>query len=69
MTCCAEDVQFAGALCVWKKAGALTTGMWAIVTAQIKIENNKVYKGEGPVLYVTDFRLAEAPEEEVVTFS
>ena len=69
MTCCAEDVQFAGALCVWKKAGALTTGMWAIVTAQIKIENNKLYKGEGPVLYVTDFRLAEAPEEEVVTFS
>ena len=69
MTCCAEDVQFAGLLCVWKKAGALTTGMWATVTAQIKIEHNKAYKGEGPVLYVTDFSLAKAPEEELVTFS
>ena len=69
MTCCAEDVQFAGLLCVWKKAGALTTGMWATVTAQIKIEHNKAYKGEGPVLYVTDFSLAKAPEEEFVTFS
>ena len=43
MTCCAEDVQFAGLLCVWKKAGALTTGLCATVTAQIQIDQKKSY--------------------------
>ncbi len=48
-----------------RRRGALTTGMWATVTAQIKIEHNKAYKGEGPVLYVTDFSLAKAPKKKV----
>lgn len=69
MTCCADDVRFAGVLCIWKKANTIMTGSWAVVTAKIAVEKNKAYQGEGPVLYVSDFRFTEAPEEKLVTFS
>lgn len=69
MACCAEDIQFAGLLCYWKKAQTVATGTWAVIEADISMEKNKVYKAEGPVLRVTDLEFCSAPEEEVVTYS
>lgn len=69
MACCAEDVQYAGILCVWKKAKDVENASWGIVEAKIKIEKNKVYSGPGPVLYVNSVTPAAEPEQVVVTFT
>lgn len=69
MTCCADDVQYAGILCKWKKSGSVGEASWGMVRAKVKIEKNKVYSGPGPVLYVEDVTPAVEPEQVVVTFS
>ena len=69
MACCAEDVQYAGILCKWRKADGVPNASWGIVTAKIKIEKNKVYSGKGPVLYVESVEPCAEPEQVVVTFS
>ena len=42
---------------------------WVTVTAQIRVEERKQYKGLGPVLYAMSIEPASEPEEEVVTFN
>lgn len=69
MACCADDIQFAGVLCYWKKAAIVETGSWGIIEADVSIEKNKVYKAEGPVLKILSLEFCEAPEEQVVTYS
>ena len=39
------------------------------ITAQIKVEFAKEYKGKGPVLYPVSVEPAEKPEDELVYFS
>ncbi len=68
MTCCQDDIQFGGLACVFKKAPALDTGDWVILTGKIKLEANKLYRVKGPVLYVEEYSLTSAPKQEVVTF-
>lgn len=69
MTCCADDVQYAGILCKWKNAASVENASWGMVEAKVKIEKNKVYSGAGPVLYVETVSPAEEPETVVVSFS
>lgn len=69
MTCCANDIQFAGLLCYWDRASVLSTGDWAILTADISVERNKIYRGKGPVLRITSMVRSSAPDEPVVTFA
>ena len=69
MTCCANDIQYAGVLCIWDNADTVKMGDWADIVAKIKVERQKVYGGKGPVLYVTAFSKTQAPEEQVVTFT
>ena len=40
-----------------------------MITAEVRAEERKQYKGVGPVLYVTKVEPAQPPEEEVVTFN
>lgn len=73
MTCCADDIQFLGYLCHMNHAKSSTihtikNGMWAMLTAEIKIEYEKEYKGKGPVLYAKRIEAAEKPEENFVYF-
>ncbi len=68
MTCCADDITFAGLLCNFKKDTALKTGDWILLTAKIKIENHPMYNREGPVLYCESTAFAVKPNPELATF-
>jgi len=67
MTCCADDIQYGGLICKWKRASSLRARDWIIVTAKISVERHKLYGREGPVLIVTQTEYAQKPEQEVVT--
>ena len=69
MTCCVEDIQFLGMKCKWDKASSLEHRSWIDITAQIKVEFAKEYKGKGPVLYPISVDPTEKPEDELVYFS
>lgn len=68
MTCCSDDIQYGGIVAVWSNAAQVKTRDWAVVTADIAFEYNKAYRGKGPVLHITGFEPATAPEQQVVTF-
>ena len=67
MTCCADDIAFKGVLSIGRKP-MMSNGDWISLTAQVKIEKHKMYKGEGPVLYLKDYAVTSVPEEPVATF-
>ncbi len=68
MTCCADDIQFAGLICNYKNATRMIDKKWAIVEAKLSIENHKAYGRPGPVLKVISAVLTDAPEQPVATF-
>ena len=68
MTCCVEDIQFLGMICYCSNAADFAPRDWVEVTAEISIEENKVYDGVGPVLRAVSVVPAEAPAQDVVTF-
>ena len=66
MTCCADDIQFIGYLCHTNHAKSSTikslkNKMWVNLTAEVRIEYNKEYGEEGPVLYAKRVEAAEPP--------
>lgn len=73
MTCCADDIQFIGYLCHMNHAKSSTikslkNKMWVNLTAEVRIEYNKEYGEEGPVLYAKRVEAAEPPVDELVYF-
>lgn len=68
MTCCAEDIQFAGLVCMCEDAFGFQNGSWQMVTARISIGNHIAYGRPGPILYAQRVEPAEPPEDEVATF-
>lgn len=69
MTCCVEDIQYAGLIAETKgSCDVLKTGDWLYVTAVVSVEKHKAYRGLGPVLKVKDYSATTAPEEKVATF-
>lgn len=68
MTCCEEDITFAGLLCRTERADGLARGAWVQLTAVIRLEDNPVYRRRGPVLYAEQLTAAEQPEQPVATF-
>ncbi len=68
MTCCIEDIQFAGVACLYPDAFSLKNGSWATVTAKIHIGNHEAYGREGPLLTVIQVEPALPPLDEVATF-
>ena len=73
MTCCADDIQFIGYLCHTNHAKSSTikslkNKMWVNQTAEVRIEYNKEYGEEGPVLYAKRVGAAEPPVDELVYF-
>lgn len=69
MTCCAADIQFVGFKCKYKDADTIPHKSWIDLTAEVRVEFAKEYKGKGPVLYPTEIRPATKPEDELVYFS
>jgi len=68
MTCCADDIRFAGLVCEWPDAGTLKSKQWVSLTATIRIGEHVCYGRVGPVLTAISVTLTEAPENEVATF-
>ncbi|MDE7299900.1 MAG: GTPase, partial [Lachnospiraceae bacterium] len=75
MTCCADDVAFIGFLCkVGENVGPLSleslkNRSFITVTAEIRVEFYKEYRGKGPVLYALSIEEAEEPEDKLVYFN
>lgn len=68
MTCCVEDIQFAGLVCQWEGAETVQDDSWMILTAKINFRFNRAYGKKGPVLTYVDSTLCDAPEQPVATF-
>ena len=70
MTCCVEDIQFAGLVCNWDKAKvrAMAKDQWVTVTARLNNKFHVAYGGKGPVLTAIDVQVTQKPEQEVATF-
>ena len=68
MTCCVEDIQFAGLVCQWDKADIVKDDTWIILTARINFKFNRAYSKKGPVLTYIDSTPCDAPEQPVATF-
>ena len=68
MTCCVQDIQFGGLVAKYADSQSLEHGGWAVITAKIQKEYNKMYQSEGPVYRVINLEKCQAPEEEVATF-
>lgn len=70
MTCCVEDIQFAGLVAVWDPAevAKVVHGDWAVVQFTVKHEMHEAYGEDGPVLHVETFEPCEGLEDDVATF-
>lgn len=69
MTCCVEDIQFAGLVCRWENAANLLEhGGWVTITAKVKVEDDETYGEVGPVLYCTEVKEAQEADPEVAQF-
>ena len=68
MTCCVEDIQFAGLVCQWEKAETVRDDSWMILTAKINFKFNRAYGKKGPVLTYLSAEPCDAPAQDVATF-
>lgn len=68
MTCCEADIAFDPLVCIFPEKSTLKTRDWATLTGKIKVEKHALYRGMGPVLYVTSTEFAVPPAQEVATF-
>ena len=68
MTCCADDIAYHPLVCIFQEPSSLKTRDWVTFTGKIKVEKHKLYRGVGPVLYVTSTDFAVKPTQEVATF-
>ena len=68
MTCCVNDIQFAGLVCQWKNADSIVDDTWMVLTAKLNFKFNRAYGKKGPVLSFVEARPCAAPAQEVATF-
>lgn len=68
MTCCADDISFMGIVCKSAEEIPYQDRDWIVLTARIKREFVKEYKGRGPVLYLENVEEAEKPEDDLIYF-
>ena len=68
MTCCVDDIEFMGYVCLYEGAEKLKQREWVNVTAKISLRYHKLYKEMGPVLTAIEVTPCEKAEQDVVTF-
>ena len=68
MTCCADDIAYHPLVCIFSEPTSLKTRDWVTLTGKLRVEKHKLYRGVGPVLYVTKSEFAVPPAQEVATF-
>lgn len=69
MTCCVDDVTFIGFKCKYADEKKIPHKSWINITAEVRYEFAREYKGKGPVLYPVSIEPAEKPDDELVYFS
>lgn len=68
MTCCVDDIQYGGLISVFKGKSPLNNEDWVTVKGTIKIEKHRLYRSQGPVLYVESTEFAVPPKQVVASF-
>lgn len=68
MTCCVDDIQYCWCVGQFDDISGIKEKSWIMLTAKIKVQRHKLYRGKGPVLFVTDYSPSAPPEKEVATF-
>ncbi len=68
MTCCADDIAYHPLVCIFSEPTTLKTRDWVTLTGKLKVEKHKLYRGVGPVLYVSATAFAAPPAKKVATF-
>jgi len=68
MTCCVEDIQFAGVVCQCDDISAITDDAWVMLTAKINFKFSRAYGKKGPVLTFISAEKCDAPDPDVATF-
>lgn len=68
MTCCADDITFAGVLCNAENIDELQDRDWIEITAKVEVRHTKVYGRKGPVFQVSSWSKKQAPKEDLATF-
>ena len=68
MTCCVDDIQYGGLISIFKNNSTPKPEEWVTVKGTVKIEKHKLYRSQGPVLYVESTEFAVAPKQVVATF-
>ena len=68
MTCCADDIRFAGLVCEWNDTASLSSRDWVVVKAKISVRKHECYGRIGPVLQGVEVIKTEALEQEVASF-
>lgn len=68
MTCCVDDIRFAGLVCEWPDVSKLSNRDWVLVTAKISVRKHECYGRIGPVLSGIKVEKTDAPEQEVASF-
>lgn len=68
MTCCVDDIQYGGLITIFSKNTSLKNEDWVTVKGTVKIEKHKLYRSQGPVLYVQATEFAVQPNQVVATF-
>ena len=68
MTCCVDDIQFTGLVCLWPEAKSLEKGQWAVITAKVAVKWHKAYGKKGPVLTAVSIEPCQPPEQPVAAF-
>lgn len=76
MTCCADDIAFMGMPCKVDSENIGTLNLkdlinkqYINITAKIRSEFYKEYKGKGPVLYAQKMESVREPEEPIIYFN
>lgn len=76
MTCCEDDVAFMGMLCKVEKdyigplqLDELKNREYIEITAKVRNEFYKEYRGKGPVLYAVNMERSDEPQERLVYFN
>lgn len=69
MTCCVDDIQFAGLICIYPDADKIENGTWVTLTAKLEYKFHRSYSRKGPVLTAIEVAPSDEPEEVVATFN
>lgn len=68
MTCCADDITYAGLVAYSNLPFSAKSNSWVQITATVKLEEHPLYARRGPVLTITQMAVCDKPEKEVATF-